>query len=1359
MPRSTRARPSDDAPVTLLVLGRAMLVRGNDFAAPLLGAGKPLALLAYLHAAPGRAATREHLLDLLWGDLPPAQARHALRQITWSLRRRLGDDAILTEDGTVALGIPFDSDRADFLSQLDRGAHAIAVARYSGPFFPGFAAPGGAEFEQWVELERRRLALLFARAAEREVRRLLDASAFRDALALARRTREAIPDDETGWRLVLESLVAARDLVQAEVEAQALESWLAELGAEPGQALRALLGAIRCPAGEPGDGCAPGGAASGRTAGLVGELVGREAEFSAALAAWDAVRRGSARHVAIRATAGLGKTRLLADLAARLRSLGVPVAAVRASPGERAVPFALAGDLARALALLPGSGAVSPLTAGVLVGLHPALSARFTTQATIAASDEGHRQRMLALVELAAAVADERPCALLVDDVHWADEASRRLLGGLLERLEGVRLLVVTAGRPHHGEPMTRTTLRLTPSPLTPPQIESLLASIGAAEPSWLERIAGALHRSTAGSPLLVLETLQRALGRGLLGLEGRAWHCAGTPRLLAELTVESALRDRIGDLDAVPRALLLLLATSGLPMTEAALTDAAGLTPATARDALAELDRRGYVARSDNAGEWEPSHDEIAAAVDGGASTSERRTAHAAVARLLAGLPAEAGTLCRLARHARLAGEPPLAARALERWLRLHRAHGDRRSAEELAAELLGTGVSAAERHALLRRMPPSLRWPLRHAGTLAASLLLLAASAAVATRRAAPPPPDARLIALLPADSGAVAGVAIPLRYGDRGPIVADPTATALFRFSGSGPTDRVASLPAGAGWIFSQATGDSGVIDLFHRSPTGEVRRLTATPRDDINAAPAPDGRSIAFATARWSPRGDDDTDIAILDLDRPTVRRLTSGTDSDVLPQWSPDGTRIAFVRRSLERRPNELCWTTVDGATLRCFTTGALEVHTTVGWLDAEHLLAVAESPVRSSLVRVEVASGQTTVLDDAPVGAAVLSPDQRWLARLVQWPDDRPAWYVGPVGELHVARRVETPDSRPPIGVAWDQAGVGYGGLVRLEVRVPAGGIALDASHRFAVRGHDTNGGYVRVPPEVVRWTSSDTTVLAIDPVSGVARPRRTGLVTVRASAGGWRAAEARVVITAPSSVVVLDEDWSGDPARAWRIYGDPPPVVVSAGNGRALWIGGDGSFGNGVYTAHEWPAMAPIGVEALVRTPITRTKWQIVSLVLTDAIDDERLSMWDHRSGGIPLIGGGEGECGFGYPAGEGFTAARRIAFNIGPEQHHAPAPSGIGDGRWYRVRLQVFADGTCGVALDGHPLWRSRGPIDRTRPLRAQVFGNSVGTGILIGRVHVWKGLRTDVNWAMLERAGTAADLDRATPAVDDR
>ena len=61
-------------------------------------ARRRLALLALLAAAGERGLTRDKVVGYLWPESPGENAKHALEQQLYSLRRQSGDDAVLGPD-------------------------------------------------------------------------------------------------------------------------------------------------------------------------------------------------------------------------------------------------------------------------------------------------------------------------------------------------------------------------------------------------------------------------------------------------------------------------------------------------------------------------------------------------------------------------------------------------------------------------------------------------------------------------------------------------------------------------------------------------------------------------------------------------------------------------------------------------------------------------------------------------------------------------------------------------------------------------------------------------------------------------------------------------------------------------------------------------------------------------------------------------------------------------------------------------------------------------------------------------------------------------------------------------------------
>src|SRR5690606_25919268 len=390
--------------------------------------------------------------------------------------------------------------------------------------------------------------------------------------------------------------------------------------------------------------------------------------------------------------------------------LGARVVLLRANPGQREITFSFLAELAGRLAELPGAAAISPATAGALVALNPTLSARYIQPADPATGAEALRRRCSAITELLEVVAEEQRLALLLDDLHWLDAASRQALSGVLPTLRAPGALLVTAARPVPGAELGGDqTERLSLAPLTPEQVRALTTSLAALPAApWAESLPAALARSTGGSPLLVLETLQLVMDRGWLGITSGAWHCEAPAELARVLEGGSALRHRLEELDANGRWVLTLLAHAGIPLDTDTIVRTSGRPAQTVLEVLGRMEQRGFVRRVGD--RWQPAHDEIAAdelALD---DTVTSRAARLGLGRALVdGAMVGRERLLRAGRHLEAAGAQAELSGLFARYLRLVRAQGDGRRVGEVAHEFLGDAARPAEVTALVRGIP---RW-----------------------------------------------------------------------------------------------------------------------------------------------------------------------------------------------------------------------------------------------------------------------------------------------------------------------------------------------------------------------------------------------------------------------------------------------------------------------------------------------------------------------------------------------------------------------------------------------------------------------------------------------------------------------
>ena len=1322
---------------------------------PLLGPGKPLALIAYLEASPGRAASRAQLVDLLWAGVEPEPAKHALRQTLWYARQRTGCPLFITAGDSVRLRPDLTSDRAAFLAAVDAERLDDAVALYAGEFLPDVAVPGGADFERWADLERQRLRTTFARTAESLARRWLIDGRWRDAQALARRVRDAEPFDERGWRLLLEALASGGDLLAAAVEADRLEQLLAGEDREPEPATRA---AIRLARRQPA--AAPGADPSADAApALVAELVGRSREFAVVLAAWESARRGGARHVHLLAPAGLGKSRLLDDLRARLRAMRARAVHVRAHPGGRQLGYALAGDLAAALAERPGAAGISPAAASALIALNPSLSAVFSADADAAGGDEALRRRTIAVAELIQAVAHEAPLPLLVDDLHWSDDLSQQLLAGALHRLGEAAVLVVTASRPAGIATALIDATVLELPPLDAEQVAALVASVGSLprEP-WADTLPTRLADSAGGSPLLVMETLQLALERGLLTLQDGAWGCT-SPDDLAELLREGgALRHRIQRLDAASAWLLLALAAAGRPVDPALLvTLARGNGDATSA-ALAALEQRGLVARA--ATGVQPAHDEIAAIALEVTPVESVRAAHRALAEAFGTTAAasdDATLHVRALQHALASGDEPVLRRSVSGVVASARRRADRRPAEVVVSELLGdrtAGDSDRLRRAcaaLPRRLRRGRTFGVRTAVAVAFVAGALLAAAGVRALLLSPTAPEAQLLVIQP-KTGDSSWRAVPVRESNwmtSLPLQVTAGHARLDTWSGEANPQGTPN-PVRPLWIVRHLMPDSGLVDMELQRVGGAPVRLTAAPGDDYNGQWSPDGRQVVFATMRW--RDDGLSDLAIVpvtdDATPGRARRLTSPPPgaSDLTAAWSPDGSRIAFSRHFFATlRPSEFCVVAMDGTGERCGIPSGGSLTGLLAWQDDSHVLVMASIGDGDGLAVVDAQTLRLHIIDPSP-GARLASADARWIACLCREGNEPAAhWRVHPAGRPEQSRLLTAADGTPlgaAAAVRWDvlQPPLRLY-LDRLRIVAPSGDATVGTTYQLGVDGRSASGQPVRL--HALHWRVLDSAArrATVDSL-GRLTARTPGRVRIEASAGGWRRDTLALAVEAPRDRLLFEEQWSGvRPSSRWREFGTPSPRLTAwPDGGRALLNNGDGVMTSGVYSVQAFNPARGLAIEAKLSTPVTSSHWQLVHVGFDFAVDSATLARADHSVGTPIEAVDSPVNCVLMYPAAEGYENANRILLATGSARQTTPLPGDLRE-RPYTVRLQLLPDGRCGLAVNGRPIAISRNTVPLDRSYRVILAGNSVGTQMLVGSLSLREGVPPGIDWNSLD------------------
>ena len=351
-------------------------------------------------------------------------------------------------------------------------------------------------------------------------------------------------------------------------------------------------------------------------------------------------------------------------------------------------------------------------------------------------------------------------------------------------------------------------------------------------------------------------------------------------------------------------------------------------------------------------------------------------------------------------------------------------------------------------------------------------------------------------------------------------------------------------------------------------------------------------------------------------------------------------------------------------------------------------------------------------------------------------------------------GSLQVPVRLPDTDLRIlPNLMSFARRGNARPGRGRLRIARAPDTVRRDAVVHLRASAVPHGGG--TAAPADIAWRSLDSAVAEITRDSGVVQPRRDGAVRIEASAIGWLPDTVTLTIGAPLfGAPLLEERWNAplDTTR-WVPFGDPAARVVTVGaEPPALLLDGDGHLSSGLVQRSPVDARAGLGLEFEIIAPVNAAQWQTLTVGLT-AVEPERFprmpgsaSQSGARGQGVPMVrewsqmdaASTLRQCHFTAPLGEGGVAREKVEFHAGGHSERIKRlPFSVTDGRLHTVRLQLFADGRCGLAVDGRVITISQRTLPLDRPLRTFLQGQSVGTSMRVGTISIWQGQRLDVPW----------------------
>jgi DNA-binding SARP family transcriptional activator len=610
---------------------------GGDGAGTRARSSRSVALVAFLVVHAGSPQPRQRIAGLFWPESTDAQALTNLRRELHQLRQVLGEEPSLVvtpvdlcwrDTGTCRVDLRvFSIEREAALAAAAVGdnegvlAHAAgAIAEYRGDLLPG-------GYEDWLldarsEIERQCVGLcdLLSKTRARS-------GDLAGAVDVARRRIQLEPLEEVGYRTLMQLQAELGDRAGAVSTYHHCASVLErELGVVPDASTRKvfqrLMAHARPAAGPP----EAAGSGAGRPGLAAAQLFGRSGELGLLQDAWRSAAAGRCGLALVRGGAGVGKTRLVTEVATMAQLQGAVVASSQCFGTSGRLALAPVADWLRNPAVQSAAAALDPTWRAEVGRLMPGESYGRRGNGPRAMVDAWQRHRFYEGLARAL-LAVGRPTLLVLDNMQWCDQETLAFITFCLQLADGSPLLVAGTLRddelsedPELGDWAVR--MRAT-GLLT----ELSLGPLDAADTAHLaEAISGhplpaadadLLHATTGGFPLYVIEAVRSSADPG------------GT---LPVGDLAAVLRKRFEQATAAAREVAGLAAAVGTNFTLDLLTEASDLEADTVVEAVDELWRRRIMREFGDG--YDFSHDMLREAAYAGVSPPKRWLLHRRIAQ-----------------------------------------------------------------------------------------------------------------------------------------------------------------------------------------------------------------------------------------------------------------------------------------------------------------------------------------------------------------------------------------------------------------------------------------------------------------------------------------------------------------------------------------------------------------------------------------------------------------------------------------------------------------------------------------------------------------------------------------------------
>jgi DNA-binding SARP family transcriptional activator len=381
---------------------------------------------------------------------------------------------------------------------------------------------------------------------------------------------------------------------------------------------------------------------------------GRRGEIESMLECLKLAANGELKLMVVSGEAGIGKTRLAAEIARRALDHESTVLYGRCDEGL-AVPFQ---PFVEALTQVHRSRPPAQLFgryAGELVRLLPDLTSVIPDlPPPLEADPETERYRLFdAVGAWLGSISATSGAMLVIDDLQWGEQSTLLLLRHLVRSAEPMRLLIVVTYRDTDlglDDPLTNFLADLPSDPrvhrmrlegLDLSEVSDMVSGVrGQGIDETARDLARLLWSETAGNPLFVQEILRSLVERGVLRDDTGL---LTTSEPVTSITIPASVRDvvarRLGRLGSTTRRVLSVASVTGTTIDFDAVVTASGLDEDIVLDALDEATGAAIV-RETPSGSYEFVHPLIQSTLYGNLGPARRHRRHLHIAEALLGRP-----------------------------------------------------------------------------------------------------------------------------------------------------------------------------------------------------------------------------------------------------------------------------------------------------------------------------------------------------------------------------------------------------------------------------------------------------------------------------------------------------------------------------------------------------------------------------------------------------------------------------------------------------------------------------------------------------------------------------------------------